>query len=154
MIPMPQLIHTSTAKRIQACVQAGVLACLLSLGAAQSQSTCPAGAGISAEALMGTWRVTLHTQPPEQWTLALHAHPEHLGSLQGTLVRGQQGAQVVADWDEGEFTMEESHDGQRIAATWLGGAAQGQCGNAIEGTRTMGDATQPVRFTLESNRLR
>jgi hypothetical protein len=42
---------------------------------------------------------------------------------------------VVADLDDGEFTLEESHDGQRIAATWLGEVAPKSCGQALRGER-------------------
>ena len=42
---------------------------------------------------------------------------------------------VVADLDNGEFTLEESHDGQRIAATWLGEVVAGRCGRVLQGQR-------------------
>jgi hypothetical protein len=35
--------------------------------------------------------------------------------------------------------MEESHDGLRIAATWLGTAVHGHCGRWIEGERLATD---------------
>ena len=119
-----------------------------------AQTACPSASAISAELLIGTWQVELHSQPPERWSLKLQAHPEHTGSLQGRLVQGTRTAQVVADWDDGEFTMEESHDGQRIAATWLGTATEGLCGRQIEGTRQLGAAAAPTRFTMRADRAR
>lgn len=119
----------------------------------QAQSACPGASEISAPALLGAWQVEVETQPPQRWALTLQAHPEHIGSLQGRLVQGPRTALVVADWDEGEFTMEESHDGQRIAATWLGTASAGQCGRQIEGTRQQGEGAPAVRFVMRARPL-
>ena len=119
-----------------------------------AQTACPSASAISAQALIGTWEVELHSQPPQRWPLTLQAHPEHTGSLQGRLVQGARTAQVVADWDDGEFTMEESHDGRRIAATWLGTATEGECGHQIEGTRQPGEAAALTRFTMRAGRVR
>jgi hypothetical protein len=55
--------------------------------------------------------------------------------LRGELTQGALRYPVVADLDEGEFTLEESHDGQRIAATWLGEVIAGSCGRALQGER-------------------
>jgi hypothetical protein len=70
-----------------------------------------------------------------QWTLQLGPHPEHKGSLRGELTQGTLRYPVVADLDNGEFTLEESHDGQRIAATWLGEVVAGSCGRVLQGQR-------------------
>ena len=117
-----------------------------------SQTPCPSAADIQAEQLIGPWQVTLHTPTPQRWTLQLQAHPEHTGSLKGSLEQGERTALVVADWDEGEFTMDESHDGQRIAAAWLGTATKGQCGRQIEGERVQGEQAPATRFTMRSSR--
>lgn len=122
-----------------------MLTCLPSF----AQTACPTASEISPDMLIGAWEVELHTQPPQRWPLTLQAHPEHMGSLQGRLLQGARTVQVVADWDEGEFTMEESHDGQRIAATWLGTASEGQCGRQIAGTRHQGEA-ETTRFTMRA----
>lgn len=129
------------------CALAGAWACTWP-SASLAQTACLSAPEISADALVGAWEVEVHTQPPQRWPLTLQAHPEHIGSLQGRLLQGARTALVVADWDEGEFTMEESHDGQRIAATWLGTASAGQCGRQLEGTRQSGDAAAPQPFTL------
>jgi hypothetical protein len=129
------------------------LACTLAPLIGLGQSPCPSATVIQAAHLIGQWQVTLHSPTPEQWTLDLQAHPEHTGSLKGSLVQGNRRALVVADWDDGEFTMEESLDGQRIAATWQGQATEGQCGRQIEGTRMQGEPSPPTRFTMRSSSL-
>ena len=130
------------------------LSCGLLALSSMAQTACPSTQAISADQLIGVWEIELHSQPPQRWPLKLQAHPEHTGSLQGRLVQGTRTALVVADWDDGEFTMEESHDGQRIAATWLGTATEGLCGRQIEGTRQHGEAAAPTRFTMRADRLR
>ena len=127
---------------------------LLATGSGRAQDVCPQPSELQAQQLIGRWDVELHTQPPTRWSLELRPHPEHEGSLQGTLAQTGQQALVVADWDDGEFTMEESQDGQRIAATWLGTATDGWCGRQIEGTRQLGEAAEPTRFTMRADRLR
>jgi hypothetical protein len=56
-------------------------------------------------------------------------------------VHGQHRYAVVADFDDGEFTLEETHDGVRIAATWLGTPTPGHCGRLIQGQRLEKDQT-------------
>jgi hypothetical protein len=60
-----------------------------------------------------------------------------VGSLRGELTQGQQRHAVVADLDDGDFTLEETHDGQRIAATWQGSLPAAGCGRQIQGQRTL-----------------
>ena len=121
-----------------------------------ADDACPQGPDIPTRLLVGHWEVELHSRPAGCWTLELRPHPEHEGSLRGTMQQGGRQAMVVADWDDGEFTMEESHDGQRIAATWLATASPGLCGRQLEGTRHTGDGpnARPERFTMRSIRLR
>ena len=123
------------------------LIALLTLGACQLMPTrpaCPSGADMSAEMLQGHWRVEVAGETAG--SLILGPHPEHLGSLRGTLLQGTQQHAVVADLDDGAFTLEESHDGQRIAATWQGTATEGYCGRQIRGQRTL--AGQPSHHFL------
>lgn len=96
--------------------------------------SCPSGADLRPDMFFGEWQVQLAgaTVPI---SLRLGPHPEHAGSLKGELMQGQHRYAVVADWDEGEFTLEESRDGVRIAATWLGTPTQGHCGRLIQGQR-------------------
>ena len=112
------------------------LIALLTLSACQVLPTrpiCPSGADLSADMLQGEWIAQIVNEAP--WTLNLGPHPEHPGSLRGTLQRDHQAHAVVADLDDGEFTLEESHDGQRIAATWLGDVVAGSCAQALRGER-------------------
>jgi hypothetical protein len=111
------------------------LAALLALsGCTSLPSACLASKDVKPEQLHGVWAVQLDESGP-QWTLQLSPHPEHQGSLRGELTQGTLRYPVVADLDDGEFTLEESHDGQRIAATWLGEVVAGSCGSALRGVR-------------------
>jgi hypothetical protein len=111
------------------------LAALLALsGCTSLPPTCPAPKEVKPEQLHGIWAVQLDESGP-QWTLRLGPHPEHQGSLRGELTQGTLRYPVVADLDNGEFTLEESHDGQRIAATWLGEVVAGSCGRVLKGQR-------------------
>ena len=96
---------------------------------------CPSAADLKPEQLHGVWTVQLNGAGPH-WSLQLGPHPEHQGSLRGELMQGALRYPVVADLDGRDFTLEESHDGQRIAATWLGEVVQGSCGEALRGERT------------------
>ena len=131
-------------------------ACMAGLSAC---ATSPAAPGctdheIRPEQLVGQWRVELSGQS-EPWTLLLRPHPEHAGSLRGTLMQNPQHFAVVADIEGDEFTMEESHDGQRIAATWLGQVQPGSCGQSITGERQEGAGERgSQRFRMWSDRLR
>jgi hypothetical protein len=111
------------------------LVVLLALSGCTSLPTaCPAPAEVKPEQLHGIWTVQLDgTGTP--WTLQLGPHPEHQGSLRGELTQGTLRYPVVADLEGGEFTLEESHDGQRIAATWLGTVLAGSCGRVLQGQR-------------------
>ena len=59
--------------------------------------------------------------------------------------------QVAADLDGDTFTMEESEDGQRIAATWVGTLVAGHCGRRLDGVRLGegGAATEGPAFRLQ-----
>ena len=129
--------------------------CLAGLTACATAPSVPACANeeITAEQLVGTWRVELSGQRAP-WTLLLRPHPEHEGSLRGTLMQSPQHFAVVADIEEGEFTMEESHDGQRIAATWLGKVQAGSCGQIIAGERQEEATGTSMRFRMWSERVR
>lgn len=131
----------------------GLLA--LALSACQGLPTrtgCPSAQDMSPEMLYGTWTVQITGEP--LGTLTLGPHPEHVGSLRGELTAttstNQKPRAVVADLDDGEFTLEETHDGQRIAATWLGSLPQAGCGRQIQGQRTTaGQDTRPFVLTRQ-----
>ncbi len=131
------------------------LVVLLALsGCTSLPRNCPAPADVQPEQMHGIWTVQLDGTGPN-WSLQLGPHPEHRGSLRGELTQGAQRYPVVADLNHGEFTLEESHDGQRIAATWLGEVQVRHCNWTITGERQWGDATRPPQaFVIRSNGLR
>lgn len=115
---------------------------------------CPSAADIKPEQMHGVWTVQLDSAG-HHWSLQLGPHPEHQGSLRGELTQGALRYPVVADLDGRDFTLEESHDGRRIAATWLGEVQVQHCDWSIAGERKMGDANRPPQpFVIRSNRLR
>jgi len=105
-------------------------------------AACPTAADIAPDMLIGTWRVEWTDGGRERgetpWTLQLGPHPDYAGSLKGSLSRGHERHLVVADWDDETLTMEESVDGQHIAATWQAQATEGQCGRELKGVRFTG----------------
>ena len=128
--------------------------CLLLLMPGMLQAAPPAARAcpqetVTATDLIGHWQVTLGSSPgtvdnqaappvPVKHPvghLHLHPHPEYPGSLRGTLHWAQRSLAVVADLDGEAFTLEESEDGRRISATWVGALAAGHCGQRIEGQR-------------------
>jgi hypothetical protein len=114
------------------------LIALLALSACNllpTRSACPTAQDLTPEMLYGQWTVQITGEMP--WALTLGPHPEHVGSLRGELTQGQQRHAVVADLDDGDFTLEETHDGQRIAATWQGSLPTAGCGRQIQGQRTL-----------------
>lgn len=116
----------------------GALLALLALSACNllpTRSACPTAQDLTPEMLYGQWTVQITGEMP--WALTLGPHPEHAGSLRGELTLGQQRHAVVADLDDGDFTLEETHDGQRIAATWQGSLPAAGCGRQIQGQRTL-----------------
>jgi hypothetical protein len=124
----------------------------------QAAPACAKAEEVSAQHMLGLWRVhenaptesnTPHKPVPTALNLTLFPHPEHQGSLSGFLVRDERKIAVVADIDEGEFTMEESQDGQRISASWTGTLTSRGCALEIEAERTAGSAPQGQRFILK-----
>ena len=100
---------------------------------------CPDATDIRPSMLVGRWQIhwtggTRH-RGEVPWTLTLAPHPEYEGSLKGSLTRGGEHRLIVADWDDEVLTMEESHDGLRISATWQATATEGQCGREFQGSR-------------------
>ena len=117
---------------------------VLPLLAHGSTTACPTASEIEPDMLVGTWQVTwtdgARQRGETPWTLVLGPHPQYTGSLKGTLSQGSAQHLVVADWDDETLTMEESVDGQRIAATWQARAVAGQCGRVFQGLRFTGSA--------------
>lgn len=93
---------------------------------------CPA-AGQAAQAhLLGVWHAQVEGAAAVAVTLA--QHPEYAQTVRGFLERGGRRIDVAGDVVDGEFTLEESEDGARISATWLGDVVEGSCAREIRGT--------------------
>lgn len=126
---------------------AAALVALLLAGPAFAQAPCPLSGEITTEMLLGAWQAEL----PGDWdaaVLTLVKHPEFAGSFRGTLQRGSRVWQVAGDYDDGDFTLEESADGQHIAAAWTGEIVEGSCGREIRGTWTRDGASSGGPFVL------
>ena len=121
----------------------------LTVGVAEQQAMLQAAVRfgpLQERSLQAAWRaIACHSH--REWKLWPDVyerfwHPEKLRG--GVKVSGQTRAShnlrqsvqalVAGDVDDGEFTLEESHDGLRIAATWLGTVVPASCGQEIRGT--------------------
>jgi hypothetical protein len=124
-----------------------ILSMLFCAGTSLAAPPCPEPRSLQAENLHGQWTAQV-TGQPRIWFLQLGPHPEHEGSLRGEINTGSQRLPVVADLDDGDFTLEESQDGQRISATWLGTINAGSCGQRLSGQRqpAQGEATPFVMY--------
>ena len=81
-------------------------------------------------------------------TLRFERHPELAESVRGRVERDGASIQLAGDVDEGDFTLEESQDGQRISATWIGRVVNGSCGKEIRGTWTSAADSSTRTFVL------
>jgi len=81
-------------------------------------------------------------------TLRFERHPELAESVRGRVERDGASIQVAGDVDEGDFTLEESQDSQRISATWIGRVVNGSCGKEIRGTWTNAADSSTRTFVL------
>ncbi|WP_374668960.1 hypothetical protein [Ramlibacter sp.] len=100
---------------------------------ASSPAACPAAQAVTHTELFGLWRAEFEGL----WqgaTLLIEQHPRYAQSLAGAINRNGTRGQIVGDIENGELTLEESADGQRISATWLGDVVAGSCGREIRGT--------------------
>lgn len=123
---------------------------LLAAGAAcaQQPADCPAPAAVGQRHMLGFWRAELDGR--HGGTLLLEPHAEYRESLRGAIDRDGGRALVVGDIEDGDFTLEESADGKRISATWLGEVVAGSCGREIRGTwQGEGDKAPAVPFVLK-----
>ena len=130
-----QTSRTTSGRWLGALISLIALLALSACNLLPTRSACPTAQDLTPEMLYGQWTVQITGEMP--WALTLGPHPEHAGSLRGELTQGQQRHAVVADLDDGDFTLEETHDGQRIAATWQGSLPAAGCGRQIQGQRTL-----------------
>ena len=102
-----------------------------SLCARAQESACPHASEVGQAHLLGRWHAEVEGDAPA--LLLLEKHAVYGASVSGTLERAGQRRSVAGDVDDGEFTLEESADGVRIAAAWLGEIVEGSCGREIRG---------------------
>ncbi|WP_090138033.1 hypothetical protein [Limnohabitans sp. DM1] len=129
-----------------------ILGALFCAGTSLAAPPCPEPRALQAEQLHGQWTAQV-TGQPRIWFLQLGPHPEHTGSLRGEINTGSQRLPVVADLDDGDFTLEESQDGQHISATWLGTVHAGSCGQSLSGQRQTAQG-QTTPFVMRRNQPR
>lgn len=108
---------------------------------------CLSAREVSHAHLLGLWRASFDGNAPTA-TLLLESSRDHADSYSGGVNRNGRQSRVAGDLDEGQFTLEESDDGQRISATWLGEVVEGQCGREIRGTWTPADGSRVLSFVL------
>jgi hypothetical protein len=121
---------------------------LLGAGAAGAQpAACPHASEVRQADMLGLWRAEFEGRG-HVGTLLLEKHAIYSESVSGTINRNGQRSLLAGDVEDGEFTLEESADGKRIAATWLGEVVEGSCGREIRGTWTAEGDPTPFAFVL------
>ncbi len=125
----------------------------LALGAmlAAPAAACPANASLTARDLLGSWRAEFPGSAGPGAHLVLERNPDWPDSLAGRIRReGSTGreARLAGDLEDGTFTLEESADGVRIDAVWVGQPVEGQCGREIRGTWRAGGQETGRDFVL------
>jgi hypothetical protein len=105
---------------------------------------CPKAAAINARHMLGLWRAEFVAPHPGA-TLLIERHPRYSESFSGAINRNGDRSQLAGDVEDGEFTLEESADGIKIAATWIGDVVEGSCGKEIRGTWKSSAETAPER---------
>lgn len=121
---------------------------LLAPGAALAQPVaCPLRGEVELVHLLGQWRAEFEGLPGA--TLQVEKHPAYALSFAGGIERESGRGRIVGDVEDGALTLEESADGQRIAATWLGDVVEGSCGREIRGTWQATGAADAVPFVLK-----
>ena len=122
-----------------------VLAACCAGTAAQPQA-CPAAKDVQPGEMLGVWRAEIEGAAAPAM-LVLQPHPRYRESLSGEIERAGRRSKVAADIEAGELTLEESDDGVRISAAWLGDVVEGSCGREIRGTwEPTGGQPRPFRL--------
>lgn len=116
--------------------------------AADAPPVCPAPYEMRALHLYGTWQAQWQGQDAPGATLQLERHPELGDSVRGRVERDGTTALLAGDVDDGDLTLEESRDGKRISATWIGRVDADSCGKLIRGTWTDADTEARREFVL------
>jgi len=144
-------------------VAAVLLGPLTALAQAQpAASACSVPDHLPPARLSGVWELSLWPpgaraeQAVSQGALLLEPHPDYAGSVRGDLKRSSAGNDVQAvvsgDVTEGSFHLDESEDGERMAAVWDGTAQD--CGGRIRITGLRrpaagGADSAPLRFLIQ-----
>lgn len=118
---------------------------------AQSPATppaCPTPHEMRALHLYGAWRASWAQDATPATTLRLERHPELTDSVRGRVERDGQSIALAGDIDDGDLTLEESRDGRRISANWIGQVVPDSCGKEIRGTWTDADSGTQRAFIL------
>ncbi|HYD75188.1 hypothetical protein [Ramlibacter sp.] len=126
-----------------------LLAGLLLAGASAvaGAEPCPQPVDVTQADLLGLWHAEFDGLA-QGATLLLERHPEYAQSLRGGINRNGERGLVAADIEDGALTLEESADGRRIDATWLGEVVEGSCGREIRGTWLPRDEDAARSFVL------
>lgn len=138
----------SPSRRIALIALLALAAAQASAQGADAPSACPAPHELGALHLYGRWTAEWTDAAAPAATLVLQRHPELSDSVRGELVRDGITALLAGDVDNGDLTLEESRDGRRISANWIGRAVDGACGREFRGTWTDADTGARRAFVL------
>lgn len=114
---------------------------------AEAPAACPHASEVRQAHMLGLWRAEFEGRG-HIGSLLLEKHAVYAESVSGTINRNGERRLLAGDVEDGEFTLEESADGKRIAATWLGEVVEGSCGREIRGTWTAEGDPTPRAFVL------
>ena len=116
---------------------------------------CPHGAEVRAARLYGRWDVfwlakgTSAPASTPHGRLQLGPSAEHPDGLRGRFIEGGNEVLIAGDVDEdGELALEQSADGRRIDANWIGPFTEGSCAREVRGTWTRAADGTTRRFVL------
>ena len=123
------------------------VAALAALPAWSQVAPCPHASEVSQTQMLGLWRAELEGAG-HVGTLLLEKHALYAESLSGWINRNGDRRQVAGDVEDGEFTLEESADGKRISAAWVGELVEGSCGREVRGTWTIDGEKSGKGFVL------
>lgn len=111
---------------------------------------CSEPAEIGPLHLYGLWHAEFEGLP-QGATLLFERHPELAGSVRGGVNRSGTRTLAAGDVEQGEFTLEESPDGQHISATWLGTVVALSCGKEIKGL--WNNTSSPISYPFVLRKL-
>lgn len=117
----------------------------------KATEACPAADAVLPVHLYGEWSLELWTegttanapsksdQPATRGRVRFERHPEFPGNVRGQvwLPENTIPALLAGDVTDGEMVLDESADGQRIDAVWVG--TPQDCARRFEGTRRPAD---------------